>query len=249
MTNSEKKYYNKKFMPRYYAIWSKVMPVAVLVWFVGFIAAFLVSTFVFPEANAMSKIAIGFLIALLVLVVVFIAGTVVMNNKLTKQRAAELAQEYADMPEEEAKAALLARGVITEDGFIIPSMATEGGVVPKLPFNDATVYLFSANVCTKVLTVASICNATGGIMAEYLLDGELYNYLKNGGFNFVYYGGSQLLFGDKTTFVKKVIKTRENKGVGFAMLGGVLGAVLAANAKDETPEMEAVLRVLRRENI
>ena len=86
-------------------------------------------------------------------------------------------------------------------------------------------------------------------MAEYLVDRELYNYLKNAGFSIVYYGGSDMLFGNKEAFVKKVIKTRNSKGTGYMFVGGAVGAALAENAKDSTPEMEAVLRVLHKENI
>ena len=249
MTNSEKKYYNKKFMPPYMQKWNIAMIVMVAVWFVGFVAAFLVSALVVPEQNLTGKIAIVFLLVMLVLAIVLIAGQVTFNKKLIKQRKEELEKEYTPMGFEEAKAALIARGVITENGIVIPSMAGGSEVVPNLPFKDVKVYLFSASVGTKILTVVSFCNQSGAVMAEYLVDKELYNYLQSAGFDIVYYGGSNMLFGDKGVFVKKVMKTRNSKGMGYAFIGGAVGAALAQQAKDETPEMDAVLRVLRRENI
>ncbi len=249
MTNSEKKYYNKKFMPPYIQKWNIAMAVMTLVWFVGFVIAFIVSAFVVPEKDLTPIIAIAFIVALLALCIVIVSVQVTFNKKLINQRKEELEKEYTEMSLEEAQAALQARGVITENGVVIPSMKGDGEVVPNLPFKDLTVYLFSANVCTKVLTVVSFCDKQGNVMAEYLVDRELYNYVQKAGFDIVYYGGSNMIFGDKGAFVKKVIKTRNSKGTGYAFIGGAVGAMLSQQAKDETPEMEAVLRVLRKENI
>ena len=244
MTSSEKKYYNKKFMPSYMKRMNIALPVVVIAIFVIGVAAI----FLLPSDYTTVAV-IGLFVALIAALIVLITLTVVFNNKLIKQRKEELENEYTEMSFEDAQAALLARGVITETGIVIPSMAGGGDVIPNLPFKDATVYMFSASIGTKVLTTVSFCNSAGGVMAEYLVDRELYNYLQNAGFNIVYYGGSNLIFGDKGVFVKKVIKNRNSRGLGFAMFGGALGAVLSEKAKDESPETEAVLRVLRKENI
>lgn len=244
MTNSEKKYYNKKFLPTYMRNINIALPtviIAVLV--IGLVAVFLV-----PEdfkTPALIALIATFVVTLIVLLIVF--G--VFNKKLVAQRKAELEEDLPETGFEEAKAALTERGVINETGFVITTMEKMGDVVPVLPYKDAKIYLFSANLCSKIITVVSFCNQAGGVMAEYLLDKDLYNYLKYAGFDIVYYGGSNMIFGDKGTFVKKVIRTKSSKGMGYAFLGGALGAALAAKAQDETPEMDAVLRVLRKENI
>ncbi|MDE6867617.1 MAG: hypothetical protein K2J83_00530, partial [Clostridia bacterium] len=214
-----------------------------------FLAAEIISAFLVPELKLTGKIFIIFIIVLIVALIVLISLAVTFNKKLVAQRKKELEEEYTEMSLEDAKAALTARGVINENGIVIPSMAGGGDVVPVLPFSDTKVYLFSANVCSKIITVVSFCNGSDAVMAEYLVDRELYNYIEKSNFDAAFYGGSEMLFGDKGAFVKKVIKTRNSKGVGFSFIGGAAGAVLAEQARNETPEMDAVLRVLRRENI
>ena len=94
MTNSEKKHYNKKFMPPYMQKWNIAMAVMTLVWFVGFVVAFIVSAFVVPEQNLTPIIAIAFLIVLIVLCIVIVAVQVTFNKKLINQRKQELEKEY-----------------------------------------------------------------------------------------------------------------------------------------------------------
>lgn len=247
MTNKEKKYYNKLFLPKYMKVFNIAAPIVILGILIAFFAAIIFSVAVAPELNLAGKITIVFLVALVIAAIVLISLVAAFNKKLVAQRKAELEKEYSFMPFEKAQEALISRGVISEKGFMVPHLAG-GEVVPVLPFDDAVVHLFSANVCSKVLTVATICNKQGGIMAEYMLDKELYNYLQNGKFGFRHYGGSELLFGDKGAFVKKVIKTRNRKGAALGFVGAV-GFLLAEHERDNTPEMQAVLRVLRKENI
>ncbi|MDE5942747.1 MAG: hypothetical protein K2H30_00890 [Clostridia bacterium] len=247
MTSSEKKHYNKKFMPKYMKNMSIAVPAVIIGWVLLFFAAAVVSMLAIPDL--IGKAVIIFFIGLVVALIVLITLTVHFNKKLIAQRKKELEEEYTEMSYEDAKAALTARGIINETGVVIPYMAAGGEVLPVLPFNEVKLHLFSANVCTKIITVVSFCNQEGMVMSEYLVDNALYNYIEKSNFDAAFYGGSEMLFADKGAFVKKVIKTRNSRGVGFTFMGGVAGAVLAEHAKNETPEMDAVLRVLRRENI
>lgn len=247
MTSSEKKYYNAKFLPKYMRVINAVVPpIIVVLLLVGMAVLFYLG-----HKGVMNGtiVTIAVIIMVAVLLIIVLAIPLTFRKKLIELRKAELNEEYADMSFEEAKAAFTARGVINENGFVIPSMASGGDVVPVLPYKDASIYLFSANVCSKIFTVVSFCNQSGNVMAEYLVDRELYNYLAKAGFNYRFFGGSNMLFGDKGLFVKKVMTTRENKGLGYQFLGGWIGYALAKKAQDETPEMNAVLRVLRKENI
>lgn len=249
MTNSEKKYYNQKFLPKYMKVMNTAVPIVFIVVLLGGLG--IISFLAYKEMlGDKTALAIGLFIGVVVaLIIISIVLQLVFRKKLIEQRKAELEEEYADMSFEEARAALTERGVINETGFVLPNMGKVGEVVPVLPYKDASIYLFSANICSKVFTVVSFCNQSGGVMAEYLVDRELYNYLQKVGFNYKFYGGSNMLFGDKGAFVKKVMTTRENKGLGYEFLGGWLGYALAKEARDDTPEMKAVLRVLHRENI
>lgn len=247
MTNSEKKYYNQKFLPKYMRIINVVVPtIIVVVLVVGLAVLFYLGHKGVLDSTIVT---IAVLIMIAILLIIVLAIPLTFRKKLIDLRKAELEEEYSDMSFEEAKAALTERGIINETGFVITSMEKMGDVVPVLPYKDASIYLFSANVCSKIFTVVSFCNQSGGVMAEYLVDRELYNYLAKVGFNYRFYGGSNMLFGDKGAFVKKVMTTRENKGLGYQFLGGWLGYALAKQAQDDTPEMKAVLRVLRKENI
>lgn len=123
-----------------------------------------------------------------------------LRNRLIDERTAELEKQFPEMPFEDAERILKEKGIITDKGFIVKDGAA-------VPFEKAWLDLYYGLVASAKIDICVFEN-DGSLkkLAQYRLDGALYNFLinKDTGIknNYVF----NLLVKDKKEFAKLALK-------------------------------------------
>jgi len=241
MTFQQKKQLKKKFMPAYYRnynIWGSVIMFGVLF---GGLAVCIALGLTLGDSDATYITMCVYVLVLLATLITFLVVMIKMQNKLLKQRTLEIENEFVDLPFDEVTATLTEKHVITEHGFVANMGEYSGQLV--VPFAEAHVSVYSANVYTKVCTVIVITNQAGGVIAEYVLDNVLFNFICKKGVKLNFVANSKYLLNDKREFVKVHIKGSSERNTMW-MLFGVLGAFISNEHNDVNLSKKTVLDVL-----
>lgn len=244
MTFKQKRKLKKEFTPDYYRkfnIWASVIMLVVLV--VGFAACIGVGI-TYDEHPATYITMLAFFVALIVMLIIVLVLIFKMRNKLLQQRTQEIVSEFHDLPFEEVTSTLLEKRVITEHGFVANRGDYAGQLV--VPFNEALVSVYSANVYTKVCTVIVITNLAGMVVAEYVLDNVLFNYICKKGVRLDFVADSKYLLNDKQEFAKVHIKGNSDRNMAWFWFGAI-GAYVANENNNVNLSRRTVLNVLSEE--
>ena len=244
MTFKHKRQLKKEFTPKYYrniSLWSAVALCAVLI--IGLCACVAVGM-VFDESPVTYITMIVYFFALIAILIVFMVIVVRVQKKLLAQRTEEIESEFVDLPFEEVTATLLKKRIITEYGFLANVGEYSGQLM--VPFKEATVSVYSANIYTKVCSAIVITNASGAVIAEHILDNELFNFICKKGVNLKFVANSGLLLNDKKKFVKVHIKGSSERNT-WGFLFGALGMLISDDASGVSLSRRTILNILDRE--
>ena len=244
MTFKDKRKLKREYTTPYYkkytlgAIISSILIVVLVLVFVACVAFM-------EDSPALPVLVIALWVCVFAYLITFIVVSFKIRKRILKQRTEEIEKEFSDMPFEEAEAELTERKVITEYGLV----ANLGEYAEKLvvPFKEATVTVHSANIYTKLVTAVLISSSSGAVVASYILDKALYNYLFKKGIRTVFQGYSNLMVSDKGRFVRNYIYGSEEKNTMTFMLG-LLGAFLSDENKNLNYSKKIVFEVLDKEN-
>lgn len=244
MTFKHKRQLKKEFMPKYYRnvnIWSAVAFCAVFI--IGLCVCVAVGL-VFDESPVTYITMIVYFAVLIAILIVYMVLGLRARKKLILQRTEEIESEFSDLNFDEVTVSLSQKRIISEYGFVANLGEYAGALV--VPFKEATVSVYSANIYTKVCSAVRITNASGAIIAERILDNELFNFICKKGVKLNFVANSRLLVSDKKKFVKVHIKgSGERNAWGF--LFGALGMLISDEANGVTLSRKIVLSVLDRE--
>lgn len=244
MTSKQKRQLKKEFTPKYYKnvnIWGAVALCAVFI--IGLCVCIAVGV-TFDESPVTYITMIVYFFVLIVMLIVWMVIALKARKKLILQRTEEIESEFSDLNFDEVTASLSQKRVITEHGFVANLGEYAGMLV--VPFKEATVFVYSANIYTKICSAVRITNASGAIIAERILDNELFNFICKKGVNRKFVADSGLLINHKKEFVKVHIKgSGERKTWGF--LFGAVGMLISDEANGVSLSRKTVLNILGRE--
>ena len=246
MTSKQKSKLKKEFMPKYYRTFGTVGIALLTCALVGFIVC--VACFMAFDSDAANPfyaiLLIAYLVVMLVLCIVYIIIASKYQKKIILQRTQEIESEFVDLPFEEATATLIERQVIKDYGFI----ANVGGYAGVLvvPFDEANVSVYSANVYTKVCTAIVITNREGVVIAEHMVDNVLFNFICKKGVRMNFVGLSKYLVSDKKEFVRVHIKGSGQKRT-MTFLFGVVGSLISDDKEAVNISRQKILNILSKE--
>lgn len=244
MTFKRKRQLKKEFMPKYYkniSVWGLVALFAFLV--VGLYVCIAIGL-IFEENPVTYITIIAYLLVIIAISVVIIVLSLRAQKRLILQRTEEIESEFTDLNFDEVTAALLEKRVITEYGFVA-NLGEYAGVL-VVPFKEATVSVYSANIYTKVCSAVKITDMSGAVIAERVLDSELYNFICKKGVNLNFVADSRLLVDDKAQFIKVHIKGSSERTT-WGLLFGAVGMLISDEANNVNLSRKTVLHILDRE--
>ena len=245
MTSANKRKLKKEYTAPYYKKFTIGMVISTIL-IIALFFVFLACVASMGDSSMLPVVAVVFVVCVFAYLITFIVLSLKMRKRLLKQRTEEVEKEFADMPFEEAEIELTERKVITEYGLVANIGEYAGQLV--VPFKEATVNVHSANIYTKVVTAVLISNSAGAVVASYVLDKALYNYLLKKGVKIEFHGYSNLMVSEKSKFVKNYIYGSSEK-TSMTMLFGLLGALLSDENKNLNYSKKIVFDVLDKEII
>lgn len=245
MTSKQKRKLKKEFMPKFYrnvSVWGAVALFAVLI--IG-IAVIVAVGMTYGENNGIMLVTIvAYVVALLISLIVILVLLVNAQKKLINLRTQEIVSEFYDLPFEEVTATLLEKRVITEHGFVANRGEYAGQMV--VPFNEALVSVYSSNVYSKICTVIVITNLAGMVVAEYVLDNVLFNYICKKGVKLDFVADSKHLVSNKQEFVRVHVKGNGDQKTAMFLFGAI-GAFISNENNGVNLSRKKVLDVLGKE--
>lgn len=244
MTFKTKRRLKKEYMPKYYkniSLWGLIGMFAYLI--VGLYVCIAIGL-IFEENPVTYITLLAYLLILLAIAVIIIVLMTRAQKRLIVQRTEEIESEFTDLNFDEVTAALTEKHVITEYGFVA-NLGEYAGVL-VVPFKEATVAVFSANIYTKVCSAVKVSDLSGNIIAEYTLSNELFNFICKKGVNLNFVGDSRLLVDDKAQFVKVHIKGN-GKTATWGILFGAVGMMISNETDNVNLSKRVVLSILDRE--
>ena len=244
MTFKDKQKLKREYTAPYYKKYNIGVMIS-LIFIIVLVCVFAVCVVLLDDDSfALPVLAIALFASLLIFVIVFLVATLKLRKRLLKQRTEEIENEFSDMPFEEAESELTERKVITEHGLVANLGFYAGKLV--VPFKEATVSLHAANIYTKVVAAVLIRDLSGAVVASYILDKTLYNYLLKKGIRIDFQGYTSLMVSEKSRFVKYYLYGSEER-TSMAVLFGVMGALLSDEGKNLSYSKKIVLDVLSKE--
>ncbi|MDE7083073.1 MAG: hypothetical protein K2O89_05150 [Clostridia bacterium] len=242
MTLKEKKEFNKNYCPAYYRGHSLKVSLPIIIWTI--IGCGAVAGIAFSDYEDYTVFAVlVFLVGLFVIGISVGVASYNRTKRLVCEREAELNAKFSDTPLEEAEKVLLQKNVITEHGFVANEDAYAGKQV--VPLNEIHITFYSSVVSTEIFTVALIADSGNNVIARYIVDNPLYNYILKKGIRCTFYGDTDVLLTDRSEFVRKNLNIDKTSKYAYVLFG-VFGSIMHDNSVEKTTAKRTVLDLLKK---